>query len=404
MRLLLLNQFFHPDLSATAQLAGELAEDLVAAGIEVTAVASRGSYLGGGRLPPDDQYRGVRIRRLWATSLGKRTLARRAVDYASFYASAAAALLSMPRHDVILALTTPPLIAAAALPARWLRGSRLVCWVQDLYPDVAVAFGVLGARSLAARAMAAASRLVMRRADRVVVLGEAMRRRALAHGAAPDRTVVVPNWADPEVVRPVPHETNPLRAELARGARVLVMYSGNMGRAHDVGTLLGAAERLRHRSEVAFLFQGDGAFRPLVESAASRLPNLRLASYQPRERLAESLSAADLHLVSLAPELAGLIEPSKLYGVMAAGRPAVFVGPDESEVARTIRREGCGEVIRPGDVDGLVRSIEALAADPVRRAAMGARGREALVDRYSRTVATRQFARLLQDMASQPQA
>jgi glycosyltransferase involved in cell wall biosynthesis len=398
MKLLLLNQFFHPDLSATAQIATELAEDLAAAGIEVTALASRGRYLGGERLPAEETYRGIRIRRLWATSLGKRTLAHRALDYGSFYASAAAGIATMPRHDVVLALTTPPLIAAAALPARWLRGTRLVYWTQDLYPDVAVAFGVLGPRSLAARAMAGVSRAVMRRADRVVALGEAMRERCVAHGAAPERVVVIPNWSDPEAVRSVPHAENPLRAELAGNAQTLVMYSGNMGRGHDLETLVAAAERLASRTDVRFHFAGQGARRSVVERAAERLPNVRLGEYQPRERLAESLSAADLHLVSLAPELCGLIEPSKLYGIMAAGRPALFAGPEESEVARTIRRECCGEVLRPGDAEGLARSIEALADDPARRAVMGGRAREALVSRYGRKVMTARFVELLRAM------
>jgi len=173
------------------------------------------------------------------------------------------------------------------------------------------------------------------------------------------------------------------------------MYSGNMGRAHDLETLVAAAERLRHRADLRFLFAGHGVGRAVVERAAERLPNVRLGDYQPRERLAASLSAADLHLVSLAPELCGLIEPSKLYGIMAAGRPALFVGPEESEVARTIRREGCGEVLRPRDADGLARGIESLADDPARRAAMGERGRDALVSRYGRKVATARFVDLV---------
>jgi hypothetical protein len=183
MKVLLLNQFFHPDLSATAQIATDVAEDLVAVGLEVTAVATRGSYLGGERLPARDSWRGVAIRRLWATSLGKRTLLHRALDYGSFHASAALAMAAMPRHDVVLALTIPPLIAAAGLVARSLKGTKLVYWVQDLYPEVAVAFG---ARSPAARLMGAVSRAVLSRADRVVALGRharAMCRRRRRSGA-----------------------------------------------------------------------------------------------------------------------------------------------------------------------------------------------------------------------------
>ena len=395
MKVLLLNQFFHPDLSATAQIATDLAEDLVAAGLEVTAVAARGSYLGGERLPARGEHRGVAIRRLWATSLGKQTLVHRALDYASFYGSAALAMAVMPRHDVVLALTTPPLIAAAGLVAKGLKGTKLVYWVQDLYPEVAVAFGALGARSPAARLMGAVSRAVLSRADRVVALGDAMRERCIAAGAARERTVVLPNWADGTAVRPLEHEANPLRAELARGARCLVMYSGNIGRGHDVETMLGAARRLRQRRDIAFLFVGEGVRRAEVERAAGELPNVRLGAYQPRHRLGESLSAADLHLVSLSLELGGLIEPSKLYGIMAAGRPALFVGPAESEVARTIEREGCGLAVRNGDAAGLADAIAGLADRPAERERMGRAAREALLARYDRRVATGRFADLL---------
>ena len=171
MKVLLLNQFFHPDLSATAQMASDLAEDLVASGIEVTALAGRGSYLGGGKLPSSETWRGVEIRRLAATSFGKATLARRGLDYASFLTVAALAALGLPRHDVVVALTTPPLIAAAGLLVRAFRGTKLVYWVQDLYPDVALAFGALDPGSAGTRAMRLVSRLVLSKADRVVVLG-----------------------------------------------------------------------------------------------------------------------------------------------------------------------------------------------------------------------------------------
>ena len=399
MRILVLNQFFPPDLAPTGRMAADLAEDLAAAGHEVTAVASRGGYLGGARLPRRERRRGVEVVRLPATTFGKGTLLRRALDYASFLASASLALAALPRHDVVVALTTPPLVAAAALPARALRGSRLVCWVQDLYPDVAVAFGALRAGSPAARAMRAVSRAVLRRADRVVALGEAMRERCLAAGAAPERTVVLPNWADPEEIRPAPHARNPLRAALAPGAETLVLYSGNLGRAHDLETPLAAARLLRDRRDVAFLFVGDGARRAEVERAARELPNVRLEPYRPREELADSLSAGDVHLVTLAPGLLGRIEPSKAYAAMAAGRPAVYVGPPGSEVARTLLAEGCGVAVPSGDAEGLARAVAHLASDPARRAAMGERGRRAVEERLGRAAATARFRALLEELA-----
>lgn len=398
MNVLLLNQFFPPDLAPTGQMAAELGEDLVAAGFEVTALASRGTYLGGGALPKRERHRGIDVVRVAATSLGKRTLVHRAVDYASFHVTAAAALARLPRHDVVIALTTPPLIAAVGLLARTLKRSRLVYWVQDLYPEVAIAFGALRPGSLAARTMAAISRGVLRRADRVVALGEAMRARCIAAGAQAERTVVIPNWADAEAIRPVPHAENPLRAEIAGGATTVVMYSGNMGRGHDLATLVEAARLLGDRADIRFVFAGDGARRGEVEAAVERLPNVRLVPYQPRERLAESLSAGDLHLVALSAEMEGLLEPSKLYGIMAAGRPALFVGPAGTEAARTIAAERCGAVVRNGDAPGLARVIRELAGDERARSELGARARAALVDRHARSVATGRFVRLLQDV------
>jgi glycosyltransferase involved in cell wall biosynthesis len=399
MRLLLINQFFPPDIAPTGQMAAELAEDLVVEGIEVTALASRGSYLGGARLPERNAWRGVDVRRLSATSLGKGSLLHRALDYGSFHAAAAWALARLPRHDVVVAMTTPPLIAATGLVARALRGSRLVYWVQDLYPEIAVAFGALGPQSAAARTMGAISRKVMHSADRVVVLGEAMAERAVAAGAAAGKVAVIPNWADGEVVRPIRHEQNSLRPEIAQGARFVAMYSGNIGRAHDVQTLAGAVGLLKARTDIAFVFLGEGDRKAELELATRGLPNVRFAPYEPRERLAQSLSAADVHLVSLAPDVVGLLEPSKLYGVMAAGRPALYVGPARAEVARTIEAERCGLVFHNGDAEGLAGAISSLADDPPRCAELGLSGREAFLARFDRHVRTAQFADLLRNLA-----
>jgi len=399
MKVLLLNQFFPPDLAPTGQMASELAEDLVAAGFEVTVVASRGSYLGGERLPERDTWRGVDVRRLAATSLGKGSLLHRALDYGSFHAAAAWALARLPRHDVVVAMTTPPLIAATGLVAKARRGSRLVYWVQDLYPEIAIAFGALGPDSAMARGMGAISRKVLESADRVVVLGEAMAERAAASGATAAKVLVIPNWADGEVVRPVPHQENPLRAELSRGARFVVMYSGNIGRAHDVETLAGAARLLEARTDIAFLFLGEGDRKAELELATRGLPTVRFGPYQARERLAQSLSAADAHLISLAPDVLGLLEPSKLYGIMAAGRPSLYVGPGRAEVARTIEAERCGLVFRNGDAEGLAGAISSLADDPARGAEMGAAGRTGFLARHDRRVRTAQFADLLRNLA-----
>src|SRR5262249_40863123 len=183
--------------------------------------------------------------RIQSTSLGKRTPAARACDYGSFYARAALALALLPRQDALIAMTTPPLIALVGLGPQKLRRTRLIYWCQDLYPDVAVAFGVLGKRSPAAVSLGLASRTVLSQSDRIVVLGEAMRQRVLEAGARDSAIDIIPNWSDDAAVTPLQHSENPLRAEIARNGQFVVMYSGNMGPGHDMETLIGAARRLR---------------------------------------------------------------------------------------------------------------------------------------------------------------
>jgi len=203
---------------------------------------------------------------------------------------------------------------------------------------------------------------------------------------------VIPNWADGDGIRPIPPETNAFRREHGLEGKRVVLYSGNMGRAHELDTVLAAARQLRDRSELVFLFIGDGARRAQVEAAARELPSIRLLPYQPRARLAESLSSGDVHLITQDAGTVGLIEPSKLYGVMAAGRPAVFIGPSATEAARTIIAEHMGEVVENGDVDAAVAAIVKLVTDPIQagRAAHTAFGRE-----YTRRHRTDQFAALL---------
>ncbi|MFT3913255.1 MAG: glycosyltransferase family 4 protein [Anaeromyxobacteraceae bacterium] len=393
MKVLLLNHYFWPYDDALALLAADLAEDLARAGHEVTVLASSGTGPGGTRLLHEEAWGGVRIVRTRNTVLGKGALVRRVADYATYFASAFATALTLPRPDVVVATSAPPLLASVGLAVKRLRGARLVYWLQDLYPELAVAFGVLGARSPATWLAERVSRAALRGADAVVVPGEPMKARVAAKGVDPARVHVLPNWADGENVRPVPPEVNAFRQGLGLGDRRVVLYSGNMGRAHDLDTLVGLARRCRERDDLAFVFVGGGGRRGVVEAAARELPNVRLLPFVPREGLAESLSAGDVHLVSQTPETLGLMEPSKLYGILAAGRPALYVGPPASEVARTIVREGAGEVVANGDVEGARAALDRL----LRSAPTSAHVRSAFEVRHERRVRTAAIARVLTD-------
>jgi glycosyltransferase involved in cell wall biosynthesis len=398
VRILLLNQYFWPDEAATAQLATDLCEDLVAGGAEVSVVSSAGAYVsqpGAPRPPLRERWRGVDILRVPATSLGRASIPRRLLDYASFYAGAAAQLVRAGRHDVVIVLTTPPLLASLGVLLRALRGERLVCWVQDVYPEIGVAFGVFPEHGLLTSALRLAARTIYRRADAVVALGEVMAERLVAAGAPRERVHVIHNWADGRAITAVPRARNAFARELRLGDRFVVGYSGNFGRGHDLDAILEAARRLRGHRRLHWLFIGEGPRRDEVAAAIERdRLNARLLPYQPRERLRASLSAPDVHLVTMRAGLEGLMVPSKLYGCLAAGRAVVFVGPERTEPAQILADERCGVTVPPADPAALAAAVEDLARRPREAAAMGRRGRAVFERRFDRRLATEAWARV----------
>jgi len=299
-----------------------------------------------------------------------------------------------------MVLTTPPLISLPALFVCRLRRMKLVALVQDVYPDVAVALGALSERGLTTRLLDALNRLVLRNTDRIIVLGECMRERIVekAGGGADDRIDVIHNWADGEKIAPLaPGEENSFRKEHGLGERFVVLFSGNFGRVNEFATVLDAARRLRAREDVIFLFVGDGARAAEIEDFIRResVTNVRMLPYQPREALRYSLAAGDAHLVTLAEGLAGLSVPSKAYGILAAGRPVLFVGDPRSDVARLVEEHGCGEVVPAGDGGRLAEIIAAWAEDRAKPAAMGERARTLFASRFDRPHAVSAYAESL---------
>lgn len=391
MRLLLLNQYFWPDMSAVSQMMTDLAEDLAAAGAGVTVLTGRQSYTGGEKFPRRETWRGVEIVRLPSTQLGRRSLLGRGIDQATFLARAAVQLVVSRRIDLVVAISTPPFLPTLALLQKALRRTRFVYWVQDLYPDVAVELGLLPADSAAARVLEVMSRTTLRAADAVVTIGDCMAERLASKGIRPADIDIIHNWADGEAIQVVDREANWFRAEHGLGGRFVVLYSGNMGRGHTFDTILAAARLLAAQRDLLFLFIGGGARRGEIERAAGEIDTLKLLPYQPREHLAWSLGAADLAVITLQDEALGLMVPSKLYGHMASGRPILFIGPARSTVALVIEEAGCGATFANGDVEGVTRFITELAADPARGRALGAAGRRAFDALYGRARGTSSF-------------
>ena len=389
MRLLILNQFFYPDNSAISQLMTDLAESLVERGVSVTALSGRGRYNGGDALPPREEYRGIRIERAWTTGFGKSSVAGRLADYLTFYVGAAWKLLTLPRQGVVMALTLPPLIGLLALLVCRLRGMRLVALVEDIYPDLGVAVGTLREGGLLARLLDRLNRLVLSRADRIIVIAGCMRERVTAKigPGSEERIDVIHNWADGKKIRPLAAgERNPFAEEQGLGDRFVVQFSGNFGMVNDFDTPLEAARLLKGRDDIVFLFIGDGVKSGMIKEYVSRhdLTNVRVLPYQPRETLIYSLAAGHAHLVTLSDGLAGLSVPSKTYGILAAGRPIIFVGDPRSDIARLVGEHGCGAVVRTGQAKSLAGIIAAWADEPSALAAMGDEARALFARRFDR--------------------
>ncbi len=389
-KLIFLNRYYYPDHSATSQLLADLTRHLAARGLEIHVVTSRQLYNNpAAALPAQDRLEQVVIHRLTTSRCGRGGLWGRALDYVTFYIQAVRRMARLIEPgDLVVAETDPPLISVcAALVCRWRHG-RLINWIQDLFPEVAAALGV-GGEGLGYRLLKALRNWSLRTAVYNVVLGDRMRDRLVAEGVHPERIGVIPNWADGDALRPVAHAANPLRATWELENRFVVGYSGNMGRAHEFDTLLQAADLLRDIPQIVFLLIGDGAQRDRLIAEATRrgLPQIRFQPYQPREQLAVSLGVADVHLVSLAPPLEGLIVPSKFYGIAAAGRPTIFIGDERGEVASILKRHRCGLTVRVGDAERLAACILELSRTPARTQEMGHQARRAFRKRWDKPLA-----------------
>jgi glycosyltransferase involved in cell wall biosynthesis len=408
---LILNQYFHPDIAATAQHAFDLAKYLSDRGHRVTAIASRSIYgQAGGTLPSSERVDGIDVQRVSSSFFGKRGIASRTLDFAFFNIACLGKALTLRKHDVAICLTTPPFIALTGWILRAVKGTRFVFWTMDLYPDVPLAAGIIKRGSLVHRAFDRLDRFVLSKADRIVVLGRCMKARVSAKGVPESRIRQISPWSDPLEVRGIPvreiqgpasapaiaralttpdHPStmppNGFREEWSIGNRFVIEYSGNCGLGHDISSVCQAMLELKHDDSIRWVFVGGGVMRPQLEQfiAEHRITNVIMRPYQPRSSLGELIALGDVHLVLIADGFEGTLLPSKFYGVMAAARPAIYIGPERSEVAFVINEVQCGYSLRNGDGSGLVAAIKRLQREPEIALAMGLRGRHALEERYS---------------------
>jgi glycosyltransferase involved in cell wall biosynthesis len=398
-RVIFLNRFFFPDYSATSQILSDLAFQLAEAGRQILVITSRQLYADASvHLPALEIVRGVTIHRIPTTRFGRSQLIGRGLDYASFYASLWRAVnrLATP-GDILVAKTDPPMLGALAMYAARRRKAHLVNWLQDLYPEVAAELGVPFMDGRIGRMLVGLRNESLKSASMNVAIGERMAANLRSMGIPENRICVIPNWCADPTICPTSQSNNALRRAWGLAGKFVVGYSGNLGRAHEFGTLLEAARLLSDEPGIMFLVVGGGHF---VEAFSRRVQELNLGRqfrflpYQDQATLNISLGVPDLYWISLKPELEGLIVPSKFYSIAAAGRPMVVIGASNGELATLVKRHQCGYVVAPDDAITLAELLRRAAADPSNLVPMGQAARNMLDTHFSRHQACRRWDEL----------
>ncbi len=361
--ILFINRVYPPDSGATGSVLEHVAHGLRGAGWEVTVLATAGadSYPG---VSIQDGVRVVRV----ALPFSKKSLLVRALGYALMIPALGWKALLLQRADVVVTMTDPPMLLVTGPFLKLMKGSLLIHWAQDLYPEVGEADGLFRRGGAIASLLRWISTAAMRCHDKVVAVGRCMAGRLVDRGMPAERIEVIPNSGIAGNIIPAADRGRGFRERHGLGDSFVVMYSGNMGRAHDFGTVLEAARGLQEKgvADVLLLFVGSGPGEAMLRGEAHRmgLNNVRFLPPQPTDSLSESLGAADLHLVTMMEGMSGLVVPSKFYGVLAAGRPCLFVGPGDSEVAQVMRTREVGRVIPCGRSEELQSAIMEYRAQP----------------------------------------
>ena len=375
-RVVFVNRFYWPDEPATAQLLTDLAEGLAAEGWDVSVIASHPGRSG---VPRCEQRHGVSIHRVRGPRWGKRSLLGRVADFAAFLVGASwRCIRVLHRGDTLITKTDPPLLGVMLWPLAKLCRARQVHWVQDIYPEVAMA--VAGGR--AGRWLLAGLRglrdFTWRHSAGCVALGEDMAAFIQARGVARSQISIIGNWAPTGLASVPDNEVAALRRDWGLADKFVIAYSGNLGRVHDLDPVLDLAGQLRDEPHIAFLFIGGGAQHARLHQRVldEQLRNVHFQPAQRRDRLATALGIGDLHLVTLLPSCASLVFPSKLYGVAALGKPILFLGPDESEPARLVREHGMGLACQRETITTLASPLRQLSQNPVALARYGAAARQ----------------------------
>lgn len=399
---LIISELYYPEQNATGFFLTGIAEGLIDEGAEVCALCAQPSYnQRGTKAPKAELHNGVEIRRCWSTTCDPQKIWGRLLNFATTSLSIGwRALFSIRRGDKVLVVTNPPLLPFFIRVACWLKGAKFILLVHDVYPDVLVPLGLMQPSHPLYRMLSWVNGKLYASADDVVALGRDMARLVEDKSKGLASVSVIPNWGDVDVISPVSKMENALLQELELTDKFVVHYSGNHGRTHDLLSLIEAAELLKEDSDIHFLFVGEGSGKAeaVARAEALSLSNVTFRTFVDRSELNTSLNASDVSVVAFKKGMAGISVPSRLYNLMAAGKPILAVVDDDSEVADVIREAELGVAVPPESPKLLTEQILALKHDPARRAQMAVNSRNEAVGKYSYEAIKQQYRDLFDSL------
>jgi colanic acid biosynthesis glycosyl transferase WcaI len=401
-KLVFINRYFYPDISATSQILSDLVFELPKDSFNIHIITSRLKYNDGSvSLTKAERIKGVQISRVWTTGFGRSNLILRAIDYISFYLSSTIALFRLTdKNSIIIAKTDPPLISIFALLVAKYKKAILINWLQDLFPEVPQKLGIKIFQGFLGTFLLKLRNISLKEAQINIVLGQKMKDLIISYGVPEAKVKVIHNWADGESIVPIAKEDNILKKEWGLEGNFVFEYSGNMGLAHEFDLIFSAASALKANKNITFLFIGDGAQKVLLEKKAREdsMENIVFKPYQERNMLKESLGVGDVHFISLNPKLEGLIVPSKFYGIIASGRPSLFIGDKNGEISNLILHNKCGYYLEKNDSEGLVHLINEIIKSKEEIYCFSKNARKAFDQKFAMPIALKKWVQILNNL------
>lgn len=399
--LIILSQYFYPEVASTGQLLTELAEDLTIYGYKIKVYTGKPSYYRNiKKYKKEETYQGINIYRLFNTNLNKNSKSGKILNSLTYFISVLFKLLFQKDRSPLLIVSNPPFLSIIGYFLRKIKKQKYVFLIHDIYPDIAIKLGYLKENSIIAKTWGKINCQVLREAEEIIVLGEYMedvlRKKYL--NIDNYKIKIIHNWADERFILPIKKENNWFAKKYGLIGKFVILYSGNIGLFQDLKTIIKAAVKLKKHKEILFLFIGDGGGLNKLKEVVkeNNLTNVIFLPYQPKEFLPYSLTACDISIVPLEKGIEGLAVPSKIYGILASGRAVLGLVGENCEVADIIKNANCGFRVNQGDVGGLIEKIIYIYQNPELLKNMGVNSRKYFEKYFTRSKMTREYYKILE--------